>query len=125
MSAFTDFDAFSRVHGKRTLYRGDRSTAWEVGRKGSGFWIVLPEGRTFDISVPRALEWLVSPHDRRMLPAAWLHDALLRQGFDRPFASGEFRRALIARKVPRSWAWVLYFATLFATSFTADARRAG
>ncbi len=125
MSAFTDFDAFSLVAGTRTLYRLEAPLAWECGKRGSGFWLNIPAGTTFDVSVPRFLEWIVSPHDRRVLLAAAVHDELLRQGFDRPFASGEFRRALIALGYPGAGAWGLYFATLLATSFNADGRRAG
>jgi hypothetical protein len=122
MSAFTDFEAFSRLPGTRTLYSLDGPLTWEVGKRGSGWTLNIPAGTTFDISVPRFLEWAQSPHDRRVLLAAAVHDELMRQGCDRPFASGEFRRACMARGVPCAFAWALYFATLLATGFARDAR---
>ena len=124
MSAFTNFQAYGLILETRKLYQLGADLHWECGRKGSGFWLTIKDGTTFDVSVPRWLEWAQSPYDRRVLLAAAVHDELLRQGFDRPFASGEFRRALIALGTAEWWAWALYFATLFATSFNADARRA-
>jgi len=60
---------------------------------------------------------LLSPHNRAVLMAARVHDELLEEGFDQAFASSEFRRALRARGLSSLYAWLLFFATLFATAF--------
>ena len=117
MVKFSEFDDFSPVEDGSTRYDMGSSTLWEVGRKGSGFTVELNAGRTFDITVPRVLRWFLSPHNRRVLMAAKLHDQLLEDGFDQAFASSEFRRALRARGARGSYAWLLFFATLFVTAF--------
>jgi hypothetical protein len=89
---------------------------WAIGQKHSTWLLTVAENEVFDLSVPPGLRWLQSPHDRKLLPAAAVHDELLKRGFDRPFAAAEFRRAARARGV-RPWrAWALFFAVLAWTS---------
>ena len=117
MSWFSDFEAFEPVVGTRKTYALGYPLQWEIGTKGSSWWLTVPTGTRFDISVPRLLEWLLSPHDRRVLLAAAIHDRLLERGHDAAFASAEFRRAAIARGVPKASAWGVFFATLIWTAF--------
>lgn len=68
---------------------------WEIGAKGSGDWLEVPEGFRFQTSIPRGLRWLFSPMDRRYLRAACLHDyALHVRGWDRVSAAAPFATAL-------------------------------
>lgn len=113
---FSTFEDFALVAGERKLYVLQSDLCWNVGKKDSGYLLELPLGTTFDISIPRLFEWLLNPHDRRVLLAAALHDELLRRGFDIGFASAEFRRAAIARHYPGWKAWGLFGATLIWTA---------
>jgi len=114
MSEFTKFEAFSLVD--KALYRLDADMIWAIGKKGSHWELVVKEGTEFDISVPAAFRWFVSPHNRTVLPAAAIHDELLRRGFDSAFASAEFRRATRARGYPSWRAWLLFSSTLLWTA---------
>ena len=96
MSSFTEFDAFERIGGG-TRYRLRAALVWDVGRNGSDWFLIVSPGATFDLSVPRPLHLLLSPHDRIWLPAAAVHDHLIERGYDRAFAAAEFRRAVAAR----------------------------
>lgn len=116
MSDFTSFNALSLVVGARKTYQLDAPLIWDIGKKGSGWSLIIPPGVAFDISVPRAFEWALSPHDERVLPAAAIHDELLRRGHDAAFASSEFRRALIARGYSQWRAWGLFLVTLLWTA---------
>lgn len=80
-------------------YRAKLPLIWEVGRKGSGLFFTIPRGRIFDVSVPRLLRWLFSPHDPRFLKAAALHDEMLKDGWSRLSAGAEFAEALKADQV--------------------------
>ncbi len=117
MSNFSTFNAFTRAIETRTDYMLGEKLVWDIGAKGSGWPLIITTGFRFNISVPRLLEWLLSPHNRRILPAAAIHDVLLNRGHDKAFASSEFRRACIARGVHPAFAWVLFFATLIKTQF--------
>ncbi|EFO29368.1 conserved hypothetical protein [Roseibium sp. TrichSKD4] len=117
MSSFSNFDQFSRVPITRKLYRLNAPLTWEIGKKHSGHEITLETGTAFDISVPWLLEWLQSPYDRQVLPAAALHDEFLKRGYDVGFASAEFRRCLIARGCSPPRSWMLFTATLIWTAF--------
>lgn len=121
MSDFTEFDAFKLAYApwplkNETMYQLGEDLAWDIGLKGSGWTLVISEGTPFDLSVPDPLRWLQSPHDRRLLPAAAVHDELLRRGFDAVFAAAEFRRAARARGIGSWRAWALFFAVLGWTS---------
>ncbi len=114
MSTFTEFDAFYAA-SRGLVYELCAPLVWDIGCEGSGWVLTIPAGTRFDISVPRWLEWALSPHDRRVLPAAAIHDELLNRGHDAAFASAEFRRAAIARGVRPWFGWLLYGAVLIWT----------
>lgn len=116
MSKFSKFVDFELVAGTRKLYSLKSPLIWEISSKGSGWELPLKAGLTFDISVPRFLEWAQDPHDKRVLLAALVHDELLRRGEDVAFASAEFRRALITRGISKRWAWLLFTLTLLWTA---------
>lgn len=116
MSKFTKSAEFEYVPGTKKTYRLTRDLTWEVGREGSSWVMTVPVGTLFDISVPRFAEWFLSPHDKRVLPAAALHDEFLIQRFDTGFASSEFRRAAIARDYPEWRGWIVFVATLIWTT---------
>jgi len=95
VSAYTETaSVFERLDG--VSYRVLVPIRWEMGRLESGWWFEVAAGVTFDVSIPRALWWIFSPHDRRFLKAAALHDELLRSGVDRVTAAGAFNEALKA-----------------------------
>ncbi len=119
-SEFSCCEEFFLVEGTRTTYQLGCDLIWEIGSRGSGWILKIPKGTKFDISVPRPLEWLQSPHDRRVLLGAAVHDELLLRGQHVIFAAAEFYRALRARRTPVARAWMLFFSTLAWTS----ARRA-
>ncbi|WP_150524035.1 DUF1353 domain-containing protein [Roseibium sediminis] len=117
MSGFSSFDYFEHVPGTRKTYVLTQTLRWHIGCKGSDWLLAVEAGTVFDISVPWTLEWLQSPHDRRVLLAAAIHDELLKRGHDVAFASAEFRRALLARGCSPPRAWALFTATLIWTAF--------
>lgn len=116
MSAFTAFTAYERVIGTRKRHVLLDDLLWEIGARGSGWVLTVPTGYTFDISVPRWLEWVLSPVDRRVLLAAAIHDRLLELGHDVAFASSEFRRAVRALGVNPIFAMALFTSTLIWTA---------
>ncbi|MEI4262780.1 DUF1353 domain-containing protein [Roseovarius sp. D0-M9] len=89
-------------------YRSRRDLKWAVGHPRSGFVFVVPAGRVFDVSIPRALRWIFDPHDPRFLKAAALHDEMLMTGWARVTAAAEFHEALRADGVGR-WARLAMF----------------
>ncbi|WP_210270267.1 DUF1353 domain-containing protein [Aureimonas sp. ME7] len=112
MSAYTEtVVVFERLDG--ILYRQHGRTSWEIGAKGSGFWVHIDDGTVFDVSIPWALRWAFDPHDPRYLKAAALHDELLRRGFDRVTAGGAFNAALAADEVSAVRRFVMVAAVAF------------
>lgn len=83
---------------------------WDIGRKASGFTYVVPVGFVFDVSVPPALRWLISPEDPHFLKAACLHDHMLRHGWDRRTAGAVFHEALAADGVGRALRLAMWLA---------------
>ena len=63
---------------------------WRIGGPMVDHKVIIPAGFTFDSSVPRALHWLLSPHDPRFLLAACVHDWLVEQGYGRAQAAAEW-----------------------------------
>ncbi|WP_242494023.1 DUF1353 domain-containing protein [Salipiger sp. IMCC34102] len=101
MSDYTAADpAFARLPGS-IRYRVGAAFAWELGCEGSGLLVPIPQGYTFDVSIPRGLRWAFDPHDARFLKAAAVHDNLLERGWDRVSAAGPFHQALKADGVGR------------------------
>lgn len=72
----------------------------EIGRRGSGLWVEVPEGVTFNVSIPGWLHRWLSPHDARFLRAAAVHDQLLFEGWDRLTAGAVFAKLLEPERVP-------------------------
>lgn len=119
MSAFTEFTSYERVVGTRKLYQLTDVLPWWGGKENGLGPVQIPEGTTFDISVPRVLECVLSPHDPEVLTASAIHDYFLNNGYDAPFAAGEFRRACRALGSSRFKAWALFYAVLIWTTVLA------
>ena len=109
---FVDFNHFEKIAETRRDYLTGSDLSWDIGRKGSNWKLIIKKGFKVNVSAPRFLEWAIDVHDKDLLAAAAIHDWLLEQGFDKAFASSEFRRALRARGVSHIKAWGLFFATL-------------
>lgn len=96
MSAYTDIPA-DWYEPDDEAYIVRHSLHWEIGKKGSGLWVLVPPGFRFDVSVPSWLQWLVNPHDTRFLKAAALHDwTLVKNGWDRVASAALFHDGLLA-----------------------------
>jgi len=112
MIEFSKFTAFSPLSGVEGAdYQLDEPLTWEIGRKGSGFKLELEKGYKFNLSVPWFLSWLLSPHNKKVLLAAAVHDKLTELDYDIAFSSAEFRRAAIARGYNPVGAWALFIGT--------------
>jgi hypothetical protein len=57
--------------------------------------------------------WAFNPHDPRFLKAAALHDEMLRCGWSRTTAAGEFHAALLADGVGRCTRFIMFSAVAF------------
>lgn len=102
MSNFSTYNHF--VHVRDRVYRIHQThpLQWKIGHKASPYTLYFWPTDTADVTIPwyaEPLVWLgvIDPHDVDLIAAAFVHDKLLRDGFDRPFAAAEFRRALSAR----------------------------
>lgn len=100
--------------GRRRDWRTLCDTHWEIGRPGSGRWVVIPAGREFEVSVPRALRWFISPDDPRWMLGALVHDFMLESGrYGAPQAAAEFYDGALAAGAPR-WKAKLAFVAVAA-----------
>jgi hypothetical protein len=99
VSKFTDQENWYKPFGAG--YVTAAVLEWEIGRVGSGFWLRIPCGFPFNVSVPRYLEWAFSPHEPRYHKAAALHDYALANGFNRIAAASLFNDGLMACGVGR------------------------
>lgn len=96
----SDFTRTKNWYEKRgEIYVTTKPVIWGIGTKGSGFQLVIPEGTPFDVSIPKWVWSLFDRHDPKYFKAALVHDVLLRKGWSRLTAGGEFHRALVATKV--------------------------
>ena len=76
---------------------------WEMGKKGSGLFVHVPQDFEFESSVPSWIpKFVMDPDDPRYLPAAMIHDFLLRQGFGAVSSGAEWYRAARLEGV-RKW----------------------
>jgi hypothetical protein len=82
-------------------YVTKRAFSWSIGKKDSGWVLVVPEGREFESSVPRLLRWLFSPDDPYFLKSAVIHDVLLEDGFREAFADSQWFEAALSVHAPR------------------------
>ncbi|WP_347837766.1 DUF1353 domain-containing protein [uncultured Planktomarina sp.] len=99
MSGFTGLSGWYRP-SRGVKYLTTKPVEWENGAKGSGHWVRVPEGYEFDVSIPRALWWLLSPRDARFHKAACLHDYCLHVlEFGRVSSAASFSDALKATGV--------------------------
>jgi hypothetical protein len=86
----------------------------EIGKPGSGHWLVVRDGFTSDlVTKPKSkvLAWLVDANDPQTARAAIVHDAMLAQGFEQRVAAGEFYRVLVEDGVA-IWKAKLFFAAV-------------
>jgi hypothetical protein len=94
MSAYTTLENFYKSRGDDKFVT-IKELVWRIGSK-SGPEYRIPAGWTFDVSVPKALQWLFSPSEPKFMKAAALHDHMLVYGWDRVTAGAVFHEALKA-----------------------------
>lgn len=81
-------------------YVAARAVKWQIGKKGSGWVLTVPEGKEFESSVPRGLRWLFSPDDPFFLKAAAIHDTLLETGHRFWFSDSQWFEAALSEQAP-------------------------
>jgi len=93
------------------LWRTTRPLPYEIGRKGSGLLVAVPEGFATDLgSVPAVFRWLINPADAYCAAAFVLHDFLCADlAFTRTVTDAVLFEALIALGVPLWKARVIHF----------------
>ena len=102
MSRFTAYNRFRLVSGRTYRLDPNAPMEWHIGKPDSVWILRFWAHDTADVTIPvwaEPLVWLglVDPHDPDLVAAAFVHDKLLRDGFDKRFAAAEFRRAFAAR----------------------------
>lgn len=100
MSTFTQISDWHKPYAAG--YVSTAELSWEVGRIGSGLFVLVPAGFEFDVSVPWFACWLFNPLDPRYRKAAALHDWALSEGWDRVAAAALFNDALAASDVGKA-----------------------
>ena len=95
---------------KGTEYLVEVPISFDLGLKNSGFTYVVPKGFLFEVSVPKGLRWVLSPHNPKYLKAAAIHDHMLESGWDRPTAGGVFQAALKVSGVGSARRLAMFFA---------------
>ncbi len=86
---------------------------WEIGRKGSKLWVLVPPGFETDLaSIPFWARPLFNPADARFAKASVLHDYLISKGWAPPSASAAFAEALTADGVGKWRASIMGLAVL-------------
>lgn len=91
-------------------YVTTRPLLWSIGKKGSGWDLVIPAGREFESSVPYFLRWIFSPDDPFFLKSACIHDALIEDGFRLAFADSQWFEAAMSEQAPALRTWAAYSA---------------
>lgn len=81
---------------------------WWIGKKNSGWKLIVPVGKEFESSVPRLLWWLWSPDDPYFLKAAAIHDTLLEQGYRRTFADSQWFETAMSEHAPKMRTSIAY-----------------
>ncbi|WP_223479256.1 DUF1353 domain-containing protein [Oricola indica] len=107
MSAYTTHFAVEPAGG--ILFRMMAPLAWHVGAMDGPIYVV-PSGFVFDVSIPWPLRLVFDVREPRYLKAAALHDHMLKAGWNRLTAAGEFHEALKADGVPLARRLVMYLA---------------
>lgn len=109
MSDYTDLEAwYIDLEGLRKITT--KTIHWDIGKKNSGFRYQVKPGFVFDVSVPRALHWLLNPNDPRFMKAACLHDHMLVAEWTRPAAAGVFHDAIKADGVSATKRLIMFIA---------------
>lgn len=120
MSKATQYDDY--IHVYKNKYKLGSNLVWEIGLLGSGWELTVPKDFEFDISVPKWLQWLISPHHRAWFLGSAIHDYLLKNGFDRGFAAGEWYRGARAMREKDSLRWLVLVAYFMIVLRTAGER---
>lgn len=115
MSNFTDSPEPLHLHGIKYALRDH--LRWEIGRQGSGIWLVVPKGYIFDVSVPWWLRWLINPHQRELLLPAALHDFVSIDGWEWQTCAGFWHHALRAMGMHPAKSFLYFLAVSFFTFF--------
>lgn len=89
-------------------YVTTRPLIWWIGKKESGWLLIVPAGREFESSVPRGLRWLFSPDDPFFLKSACIHDTLLEEGYRVAFADSQWFEAALSENAPPLRTWLAY-----------------
>jgi len=80
VSVYTDFDGIFPIPNGRGGVWGwctVGTMVWEVGVRGSGLFVTVPDGFVSDLaSIPRWLHWALNPYDPCTVKAAIIHDWL-------------------------------------------------
>jgi hypothetical protein len=87
-------------------YRTAEALSWWIGPPETGMPYEVPEGSWFDVSIPKALHWLLDPDDPRFLRAAALHDHMLASDW----AGAVFNEALREDGVGRTCRFLMWAA---------------
>lgn len=95
---------------RRNKFRNRAVLAWEIGRKGSELFYVVPIGFVFDVTVKWPFTLIFDPCDPRFMKAACLHDHMLVNDWDRTTAAGVFNDALKADGVSALKRWAMFTA---------------
>ena len=93
-----------------TKYLSSELISFDLGNLGSNLTYVVPSGFEFDVSIPRGLRFILSPHNPKYLKAAAIHDHMLKSGWDRPTAGGVFQAALKVSGVNSATRLAMFFA---------------
>lgn len=115
MSAFTEHPDPLYLQGIKYALRAE--LRWEIGKRGSGVWLVVPKGHIFDVSVPKPLRWLIDPHQRALLLPSAIHDFTTRNGWEWQTCAGLWHHTLRANRVCPVKAFLFFVAVSFFTFF--------
>ena len=113
MSAFTEatFTPVGQTRAGRALYRVD-GLAFDIGRKGSGITIRVPNGFVTDGPSIPAWAWRLIPTERLVKSAA-LHDFMReRLGYTKLTGDAIFLSAMEAEGTPAWLRWPAFLAVL-------------
>jgi hypothetical protein len=99
-------------HPVRTYWVTSRELTYEIGMKGSGLVVTVPERTRTDLAtVPRFLWPIIPPHDPGLAAAFVLHDYLCRvSGFSRVMADAILYDALRVLGASLFQSWLVYAA---------------
>jgi hypothetical protein len=105
MSRFTEFSDYIAIG--RDQFELTAPLHWEIGKLGSGVVYTVPKGFKFDVSIPKWLQWLLDPRDRRYLIAGAVHDSMLIDRWARNTAGIEFYHGLRAMRVGKFQSFIM------------------